>query len=163
MSEHLNNQTFLQIIEAITRNKPDELDQCMSANVVDHNPIPGQAPGLTGFKQWMNMAPSAFPDLHATIEDVMTDDDKVVGRVTWHGTQQGSFAGIEPTGKKLPSQQSTSSASRMGKRSSGGVSRIFWAQSNNYNRNLEKVIPSSGIRKLDYQCYPRNTQRTYRP
>lgn len=94
MSEHLNNQTFLQIIEALNRNKPDELDQGMSANLVDHNPIPGQAPALSGFKQWMNMARSAFPDLHATIEDVMTDDDKVVGRVTWYGTQQGSFAAI---------------------------------------------------------------------
>jgi len=155
MSEPLNNQIFLQIIEARSRNKPDELDQCLSANVVDHNPIPGQAPALSGFKQWMNMARSAFPDLHATIKWLDASPGMVLNRAASRGSNQPE--------RKLPSRQSTSSASRMGKQSNGGVWRIFRAQSNNYNRNLEKVIPSSDIRKLDYQCYPQNTQRTCRP
>ena len=153
MSEPLNNQTFLQIIEALSRNKPDELDQCMSANLVDRNPIPGQAPGLPGFKQWMNMARSAFPDLHATIEWL----DASPGMVPHRAASRG----IEPTGKKI-----AFAAIHIVRFEDGKAVEwwgIFRAQSNNYNRYLEKVIPSSDIRKLDYQCYPQNTQRTCRP
>ena len=101
MSEPSNKQTYLQIIEAISRNEPEKLDRYLSADLVDHNPIPGQAEGVAGFKQWMNMARSAFPDLHATVQDVLADGEKVVGRLTWHGTHQGSFAGLEPTGKQV--------------------------------------------------------------
>jgi predicted ester cyclase len=40
--------------------------------------------------------------LHGTIEDVMVaSHDRVVGRVTWHGTQHGSFAGLPPTHKAI--------------------------------------------------------------
>jgi len=44
---------------------------------------------------------SAFPDHHLTIQDQVAEADKVVTRVTFHGTHQGPFNGIAPTGKQV--------------------------------------------------------------
>lgn len=44
---------------------------------------------------------SAFPDQHLTIEDQIAEGDKVVTRVIFHGTHQGQFNGIAPTGRKV--------------------------------------------------------------
>ena len=42
----------------------------------------------------------AFPDLRTTIEDMLADGDKVVVRLTFHGTHQGMFGTFPPTGKR---------------------------------------------------------------
>ena len=73
----------------------------MAADLVDHNPIPDQAPGVLGFKQWLSAARHSFPDLHGTIEHPVAEDDLVAGQVTWRGTQQGAFAGVAPTGRPV--------------------------------------------------------------
>jgi steroid delta-isomerase-like uncharacterized protein len=44
---------------------------------------------------------SAFPDLQLIIEDQIAEGDKVVTRVTFHGTHRGEFRGIAPTGKQV--------------------------------------------------------------
>lgn len=44
---------------------------------------------------------SAFPDFHLVIEDQIAEGDKVGTRVTFHGTHQGEFRGIAPTGKQI--------------------------------------------------------------
>jgi predicted ester cyclase len=43
---------------------------------------------------------TAFPDVHITVDDVITADDKVVLR--WHseGTHRGKLAGLAPTGAR---------------------------------------------------------------
>jgi predicted ester cyclase len=43
----------------------------------------------------------AFPDTHMTIEDLIVEGDKVVGRYTMTGTHKGAYMGIPPTNKKL--------------------------------------------------------------
>ena len=91
---------YRQVIDAISRNDTAALDQFLSAQLIDHNPIPGQSPGRAGFKEWMMSARTSFPDLQGTVEDVLlVDDGRLVGRVTWHGTQQGTFVGLAPTYK----------------------------------------------------------------
>jgi len=47
---------------------------------------------------------TVFPDLNLTIEDQIAEGDKVVTSVIFHGTQQGEFHGIPPTGKKVAYQ-----------------------------------------------------------
>ena len=91
---------YKQVIDAISRNDEAVLDLYLSEELIDHNPIPGQPPGRAGFKEWMASARTSFPDLQGTIEDVLlAQDDYVIGRVTWHGTQRGPFAGLSPTHK----------------------------------------------------------------
>jgi steroid delta-isomerase-like uncharacterized protein len=75
------------------------LDELIAADAVDHNPVPGQAPGLEGVKQVFTMFQTSFPDLHFVVEDQIAEGDKVVSRLTAYGTHQGDFQGLPPTGK----------------------------------------------------------------
>jgi steroid delta-isomerase-like uncharacterized protein len=97
MEEH--KSAYRHIIEAVNAGDFDALDALFAADMVDHNPIPDQVPGLAGFKQWMASARGSFPDIRGTVEQVLAEADLVAGRVTWRGTQAGPFAGVAPTGR----------------------------------------------------------------
>ncbi len=92
---------YRRIIEAISRSDPAALDELVSPDIVDHNALPGQAPGRDGFKEWMASARASFPDLEGTVEDLIAQEDRVAGRVTWHGTHQGNFVGLNPTNRRI--------------------------------------------------------------
>ncbi len=78
------------------------VDELVAPNVVEHNPVdPGQGPGREGFRKTVAMALSAFPDVQATIEDMVAEGDKVVVRWTGKGTHRGEFMGIPPTNKQV--------------------------------------------------------------
>jgi len=57
--------------------------------------------GVEGFKQMITMSRTAFPDFHATIEDMVGEGDKVACRFIMRGTFKGEFMGIAPTGKEM--------------------------------------------------------------
>ena len=77
------------------------LSMVLSADTVDHNPNPGQAPGLEGVKQVFGGFRAAFPDLTLTVEDMIAEGDKVVSRLTIRATHRGDFQGIPATGKQV--------------------------------------------------------------
>jgi steroid delta-isomerase-like uncharacterized protein len=72
-----------------------------SPNFVDHAVRPGMPTGIEGTRMFFNMLFTAFPDLRATIEDIIAEGDKVVDRMTCEGTHQGMFMGVPPTGKHV--------------------------------------------------------------
>ena len=43
----------------------------------------------------------AVPDLHAQVHDMLTDRDKVVTHMTFHGTHTGEFMGLPATGNAI--------------------------------------------------------------
>ncbi|MDT2006755.1 ester cyclase [Rhodococcus opacus] len=46
----------------------------------------------------------AFPDLKWTVEDMVSEGDTVAVRYTMNGTQEGVFAGVQPTGRAVTAQ-----------------------------------------------------------
>ena len=72
-----------------------------SPGFVDHAVRPGMPPGIQGTRLFFNMLFTAFPDLHATIEDIIAEGDKVVDRMTCEGTHQGMFMGVAATRKHV--------------------------------------------------------------
>lgn len=44
---------------------------------------------------------AAFPDLTATIDEQMSQDDRVMTRVTLRGTHAGELLGLPPTGRRI--------------------------------------------------------------
>lgn len=75
--------------------------ELVAPNVVDHNPLPGQAPGIEGIKQVVTTFRNAFPDARFTSEDLVTEGDRVVTRWTGRGTHKSEFEGIAPTGRQV--------------------------------------------------------------
>jgi len=92
---------YRRIIEAVNAGDFDALDALFATDMVDHNPVPGQVPGLVGFKQWMATAQRSFPDLRGTAGHVLAEGELVTGRLTWRGTQVGPFAGTAPTSRSV--------------------------------------------------------------
>jgi predicted ester cyclase len=78
-------------------------DEIFAPNFVWHGSGPGQETGVENLKHFFVMLHSGFPGFQSTIEDLLTDSegDKVVLRFTFHGTHQGEFMGIAPTGKQV--------------------------------------------------------------
>ncbi|MFN2154221.1 MAG: ester cyclase [Anaerolineae bacterium] len=78
------------------------VDKYVAPDYVRHDPgAPVEVRGLEGVKQLAGAFFAAFPDIHFTAEDVIAEGDTVVQRLTSHGTHQGPFMGIPPTGKHL--------------------------------------------------------------
>jgi len=51
----------------------DRADEIMTQDYVDHGAMPGQAPGLEGFKQKGAMSVAAVPDLVVRTEDLFAE------------------------------------------------------------------------------------------
>ncbi len=80
---------------------PDTLDEVYAPDVVWHQPE-GDIQGLEEAEQFVAMIKTAFPDMSATVEDVIAEGEKVVSRVTFRGTHQGEVEEYgPPTGKQV--------------------------------------------------------------
>ena len=56
--------------------------------------------GRAGFKDLYTKLAIAFPCFHIEIQEIFAEYDKVAVRYKAHGTHEGEFMGISPTGKK---------------------------------------------------------------
>ncbi len=101
MSAEENKAIARRGYEAINQKNLDALEELAASDIIDHDPAPGQAPGLEGVKQSFDELLTAFPDVQMSIEDMIAEGDKVVARVSVSGTHQGEFMGIDPTGNRV--------------------------------------------------------------
>lgn len=101
MSEE-NKALVLRIQEeSFNRGNYDALDDLITSDAIYHDHPPGFPSGPEGTKQFAAMLRCAFPDFHATVDDVIAEGDKVVLRLTVRGTHQGELMGIAPTGRRV--------------------------------------------------------------
>lgn len=77
------------------------VDELFAPDFVHHLPDPRIPPGRGGTKALGGLVFTAFPDVHATIEDLIAEGDKVVERTTARATHRGEFSGIPATGKPV--------------------------------------------------------------
>jgi steroid delta-isomerase-like uncharacterized protein len=75
-------------------------DETFASDFVNHTPF-GENHGPEGAKQFVKMLRSAFPDLHATVEDQVAEGDKVATRFTARGTHKGELNGIPASGNTM--------------------------------------------------------------
>jgi steroid delta-isomerase-like uncharacterized protein len=98
MSTEENEAVISRFIDEVqNQHNVGALDDLFSPNFIDHSGI-SNPPNLDGTKQFFTMLFTAFPDIRATIQDQVAEGDKVWCRKTFHGTHQGEFMGIPPTG-----------------------------------------------------------------
>lgn len=77
------------------------VDELISPDFVDHDPLPGVPPSREGIKAQVAMFRSAFPDLEVEVLHTVVDGDKVVDHIRFAGTHLGEFSGIAGTGKPI--------------------------------------------------------------
>ena len=95
-----DNKAFVQRFfeEVINQKNLAALDQFISPNAINHTVPSGLPPGPI---QFLSLHLTAFPDVKATVEDLLADGDKVVALVSYRGTQEGPFKDLSPTGKPI--------------------------------------------------------------
>lgn len=98
-----DNSTIVRrfVEEVINQGKMDSAREFVWEDVVEQVPLPGQGPGLEGLKDILTAMRTAFPDIDFSVEEQISDGDKVVSRFEWTGTHRGAFLGVPPTGRHV--------------------------------------------------------------
>lgn len=87
--------------EAQIKGNLDVVDELLADDFVDHSPLPGLPPTRDGIKTLFAYLRNAFPDLQVRVDEQVADEQKVVTRKTFAGTQAGEFMGAPPTGRGI--------------------------------------------------------------
>jgi predicted ester cyclase len=96
-------------LSAIDKYLPwDSVDEYLAWDLAEQQASTGQGVSpeaieehVAAIKERVTAFRSAFPDIHVTIDDVITEGDTAAFRATWRGTHQGEFMNISPTGVSI--------------------------------------------------------------
>jgi steroid delta-isomerase-like uncharacterized protein len=95
-------QRFVNFINTASAKLADELIAPDASFHVPGRPDPLRGPA--GYLEIIGMMRSGFPDIQWTLEETITEGDKVAARFTMRGTHRGTFLGIPPTGRTIAVQ-----------------------------------------------------------
>ena len=94
----MGREAALRLYELLNQGDVESIGDLVATDYVEHDPLPGQGQGREGALDRFSMITGALAP-HFTVEDVITEGDKVVVRWTNTGTHVGEFAGIPATAK----------------------------------------------------------------
>jgi steroid delta-isomerase-like uncharacterized protein len=86
------------IYEAINTGNLALLDRFIAPGYVEHSE---GFQGVEPFRQQVAAFRAAFPDLHVSIDDLLTDGDRFASRTTVTGTHTGDLMGLPATGQRI--------------------------------------------------------------
>lgn len=98
----MGKQTALRLYELLNAGQADQVGDLVTPNYIEHDPLPGQGHGRDGIVDRCSILVGALAP-HFTIEDVITEGDRVVVRWTNSGTHVGEFVGVPATGRTVTS------------------------------------------------------------
>jgi steroid delta-isomerase-like uncharacterized protein len=108
MSEQ--HDTLADAAKAVVRRNTEEVqgggnfelfEELFAEDFVDHTPQPNTTPDKDGVQILYHALRAAFPDFRAEIHWQTADGEIVTTYKTYHGTHQGTFLGVAPTGRKI--------------------------------------------------------------
>jgi steroid delta-isomerase-like uncharacterized protein len=99
-----NNKTLVSRFHEDVFGKRDlsRINEVIAPDFVQY--LPGATEpirGPEGFGRWVAGLFEAFPDLEVPVEEILSEDERVVTRYLMRGTHQGSLMDIPPTGKRV--------------------------------------------------------------
>jgi len=97
-SEEHNKALVRQVLELIDARKLDEAFELYAVDYVYHGPDGEIINGREGIRELWEVFLTGFPDLRSTVDDLITDGDKLVMRWRIEGSHTGEFLGVAPTG-----------------------------------------------------------------
>ncbi len=91
-----------EFAEIWNRGNLDAVDVLYAADFIGHDAGSSQLiRGRAGLKEFFAEQRRALPDMHASVEDLVAEGDRVVVRWNTSGTQRGELLGVAPTGKPV--------------------------------------------------------------
>jgi steroid delta-isomerase-like uncharacterized protein len=92
--------------EVMNGHRLDAADDLITSDRPDHDPNlpPEFTEGREGFKRLFRAFIAAFPDLRFDNEHMVAEGDLVAAYNSIHGTHQGAFMGVPPTGNSFAIQ-----------------------------------------------------------
>ncbi len=101
MANPQNEATVRRVLEFMNQPQfPTDYEQYFDPSFEGHVPIPS-ARGPQGYRDIYNFWHGAFPDVHATIQQLFSDGDYVGAHWQIRGTHTRDFFGTPPTGKQV--------------------------------------------------------------
>ena len=94
----MGTKTARRLYELLNAGQAEQIGDLVTANYIEHDPLPGQGEGREGAIDRFSILSGALAP-HFTIEDTVTAGDRVVVRWTNAGTHVGEFAGVPATGR----------------------------------------------------------------
>jgi predicted ester cyclase len=102
METKISDEQLFKILieEGFSKGDVSVFDKHTSPAFVEHQSgfIP---PNVEGVKNGINNLHHAFPDFSMVVDDIVSSENKVWGRMTARGTHTGQFGPMPPTGKKF--------------------------------------------------------------
>ena len=98
MSAEENKAIVRRLFEEVMKGDLSVADELIVEDYAQHS-VFGIPNGREGFKQFFMAFAAAVPDARFILEDMISEGDRVVTRVTVTGTQTGALQGIPPTGR----------------------------------------------------------------
>jgi len=86
-------------LRGLNDHDPDAVDGFVALDYVNHNAY--VTDGREANRVWWSTFFTAFPDIKATMDELVVGGDRVVGRFTYRGTHTGPLYGVPATGKPI--------------------------------------------------------------
>jgi predicted ester cyclase len=96
-----NKAIYRRFIEEVwNQGNVDVADELLAADATAPS-APQLPPGPDGVKAVVRLFRNAFPDFYMTIEDIISEGDKVAARFIEGGTHRGQFMAAAPTDREV--------------------------------------------------------------
>jgi predicted ester cyclase len=100
-----NKAAFRRFCEAMSTADAEfrskAIDELVEPDAVIRTPLPIEGNGAQALKEVFGILHRVYADLRVTVEDLIAEGDKVVGRNTVTGRHHGEYMGLAPTGKPV--------------------------------------------------------------
>ncbi len=103
MSDEARNKALMRRFyeELWSKGYVEARPELVAEDFVDHQTPAGQPSRREELAELVVMWRTGFPDMQETVEDLVSEGDKVVGRFLMRGTHRGEFMGVAPTGRSV--------------------------------------------------------------
>lgn len=103
-TKQTNKELVRRYYELFQEEDFDALEEVLASDYTVHGvpgPEEGELTGRDAIEGYLQEYLQAFPDLTATLEEVVAEGDMVAYRATITATHEGEFMGMPPTGEKV--------------------------------------------------------------
>jgi predicted ester cyclase len=100
MSNETNESVIQKMLQAVQTGAVVDVEKIFAPTWVNHDPSLLPMQGLEGARMLIRMW-SGFSNMQVTIEDSLSQGDRVAVRFRLRGTHTGELLGIPPTGKTV--------------------------------------------------------------